>query len=100
MKNFKKLSRKELKNVFGGLSNPLEFLTADDNNGGKCGGSCTLYIQDPVTGQWKPNYGSCSYVQGNTNAGTGYPQGSCQCNIGSGQTYQLQSNGGVSRCEN
>lgn len=97
MKNFKKLSRQELKNVFGGVDTGLSIDPGPEGGSGTCGGSCIIYIQD-YNGQWKPNDGKCGFVSGNTNAGTGYPQGSCQCNIGSGQTYQLQSNGGVSRC--
>ncbi len=74
MKNLKKLTREELRNVAGGRA-------------------CSIAIQQP-NGSWITYPGSCGYVSG------GGGQGSMQCNIGTGLTYELSSNGGVSRCEN
>lgn len=78
MKKLKKLSRNDLKNVKGGQD-------------------CTLSIQQP-DGTWRTYQGTCAYHAGNTNTGTGYPQGSYHCDIGDGQVHPITSNGGVSRC--
>ncbi|MDR6517264.1 bacteriocin-like protein [Chryseobacterium camelliae] len=79
MKNFKKLSRVQLKSVVGGRA-------------------CSLAIQQS-DGSWVTYSGSCSFHMGNANEGTGYPQGSHYCNIGDGKVHQLTSNGGVSHCD-
>ncbi|WBX95977.1 hypothetical protein [Chryseobacterium gambrini] len=73
MKKFTKLSREQLRDVLGGRR-------------------CSIAIQQP-NGTWETNYGTCGFVMGS------HGLGSYQCNIGTGKTYQLSSNGGVSHCE-
>lgn len=83
MKNLKKLSRNELKNVQGGRA-------------------CSVAIQNS-NGTWTTHYGTCasvvSYDVGNEfgELATIATNGAQYCNFGQGVT-QVTSNGGVSRC--
>lgn len=83
MKNFKKLSREELKNVFGGQS-------------------CSLVIQGS-NGQWITRSGTCktvtkiSYMVGPGDSQIPIVSSHSYCETGLGET-NLSSNGGVSRC--
>lgn len=77
MKNFKQLSRNDLKNVVGGRA-------------------CTLSIQQP-NGTWVTHEGTCNFRSTGTNNGVTY-NGYHYCNIGDGINHALTSNGGLSRC--
>jgi len=78
MKNLKKLSRKELKDVKGGQS-------------------CVLYVQGS-NGAWVPRTGVCKKVVSFTQVGdVSIPSTSSYCETGLGQV-PLSSNGGQSRC--
>ena len=84
MKNFKKLSRDEMKNALGGRS-------------------CTLTVRN-ANGTYTTYSGTCDTkivsAGGMTGAGAEYglPMTESFCNIGDGVSYPLTSNGGVSRC--
>ncbi len=79
MKNFKKLSREELKNTFGGLR------------------ACKLVIQGS-DGSWITRTGTCSTaVDMNYINGTPYPTTHSYCDAGLGDV-PLSSNGGNSNC--
>ena len=79
MKNFKKLSREELKNVFGGQS-------------------CTLTIQGS-DGSWITRSGTCKKVMTLVaiSDDISIPQTHSYCETGIGEV-SLSSNGGNSRC--
>jgi len=82
MKNFKKLSREELKNTFGGKK------------------ACTLTVRNP-NGTYTTYSGTCSteLVTGGLGSGeVGIPVTQSFCDIGNGVAYPLSSNGGNSRC--
>lgn len=84
MKNFKKLSREELKNTFGGLK------------------ACKLVIKQP-NGTYVTEYGTCdAKVIGHNNygnyGGAAYATTQSFCNLGDGEMHNLTSNGGHSRC--
>jgi hypothetical protein len=86
MKNFKKLSREELKNVFGGKGCKLVVANAN--------GTYTTYsgvCKTPVTLEW---------VSTGLDTGGFYPvaSGPSFCDTGDGVAHNLSSNGGVSRC--
>lgn len=85
MRNFKKLSREELKNIVGGVKSCK--LVFPDGNGGYITktGSCDTMI---VSGG------------GMTGAGPEYglPVSQSFCNIGNGVAYTLSSNNGSSNC--
>lgn len=83
MKNFKKLSREELKSV----------------NGGKADGkSCKLVIMSP-NGTSVTYTGTCSItVDYNYINGTSYPTTRSYCNVGLGSSVPLTSNNGSSYC--
>jgi len=83
MKNFKKLSRNELKDVQGGRA-------------------CSVAIQNS-NGSWTTHYGVCA-SKVNTDVGNEFSQlvgsatgGNNYCNFGQG-VVAVTSNGGVSRC--
>jgi hypothetical protein len=79
MTNFKKLSRNELKNVFGGQS-------------------CSLTIQGS-DGQWITRTGTCKTKTTliTASGGIAITDTSSYCETGIGQV-PLSSNGGTSRC--
>ncbi len=82
MKIFKKLSREELKNTFGGLR------------------GCKLVILQS-NGTYVTSYGTCdeqyvTYYDGY--GGSGYTTTKSFCNTGDGVMHDLTSNGGHSRC--
>lgn len=81
MKNFKKLSREELRNVSGGTG-------------------CSLVMQQ-ADGSYKTYSGTCKTKSMGFGAGAGaeYLLASYSyCDIGNGVAYPLSSNGGESRC--
>ena len=81
MKNFKKLSREELKSVQGGQA-------------------CTLTVKQS-DGSYKTYSGECKTKSLGLGAGAGpeYLLASYSyCDIGNGVSYPLTSNGGNSRC--
>ena len=85
MKNFKKLSREELRNTFGGKS-------------------CSIAIQGS-DGTWTTRKGTCTAVPKDTKVGDSTmsifldtistPQSYCETGLGN---IPVTSNGGVSRC--
>lgn len=83
MKNFKKLSREELKSVNGGLA----------------ASTCSLVVQQS-DGTYKTYSGVCkTKFIGSESAGPEFLLASVSyCDIGNGVSYPLTSNGGVSRC--
>lgn len=81
MKNFKKLSREEMKNVFGGQS-------------------CSLVVQQS-DGSYRTYSGTCKTksLGASEAAGAEFLLASYSyCDIGNGVSYPLSSNGGNSRC--
>ncbi|MEM0542602.1 hypothetical protein WFZ85_08225 [Flavobacterium sp. j3] len=83
MKNFKKLSREELKNTFGGRSCKLVTVAANGTTITQSG-TCSTTFQ-AVPGYYNGSFGwvleAVSY-----------------CNTGDGVAHTLSSNGGNSRC--
>lgn len=86
------LTKEQLKNVLGGYS-PSSSRACKQ-------GPCTVAVQES-SGMWREYSGSCVYKAGNTNGGTGYPQGSCHCSTPElSYNPYITSNDGVSRCTN
>ena len=81
MKNFKKLSREELKNTFGGLK------------------SCKLGVPNG-NGGYTTYTGTCDTISTTFGAPGEYGlnPGISFCNTGDGVAHVLSSNGGESRC--
>ncbi|KAB1231026.1 bacteriocin-like protein [Chryseobacterium viscerum] len=81
MKNLKKLSRNELKDVFGG----------------NVGDPCSLSVQQ-ANGSWITYPGKCAYVMNTTSSNGVTWGGSYYCETGTGNSHAITSNSGVSRC--
>lgn len=82
MKNFKKLSREELKNTFGGLR------------------ACKLVIKQ-ADGTYTTSLGTCDeqiITYYNSYGNPVYSNTQSFCNTGDGEMHNLTSNGGQSRC--
>lgn len=77
MKNLKKLSRQDLRNVIGGRA-------------------CSVAIQGS-DGTWVTRTGTCdvAYIGGGLGDGPAIPTGYCNTGLG---YHPVTSNGGVSRC--
>ncbi|MEY8758690.1 bacteriocin-like protein [Chryseobacterium tongliaoense] len=79
MKNLKKLSKNELKNVLGGVK------------------ACSVAIQKP-DGSWVTHQGICAYVYNTTSPNGVTYNGTYYCNTGTGNNHVITSNGGISHC--
>jgi hypothetical protein len=83
MENFKKLSRKELKNTFGGLRGCKLVVALSDGSYRTYSGICTETVR--------------TYYDSLSDSFLSFPSGS-YCNTGDGVAHTLSSNGGQSSC--